>query len=67
MHTSLLKLVKNPDGYMQVAHKKHPLYTDAGAKGLGLFGDKSWATRTAGFFDAWYVVAPTGKLVKRYR
>jgi predicted lipoprotein with Yx(FWY)xxD motif len=63
---SLLKLVKNPDGYRQVSYNKHPLYTDAGAKGFGLTGDrKPGDDHGQGFANAWYAVSPTGKLIKR--
>ena len=63
---SLLRAVKNPDGGYQVAYARHPLYTDAGAKAFGLVGDrKAGDTHGQGFFGSWYVVAPTGALIKR--
>lgn len=62
---SLLKSVKYPDGGLQVMYNRHPLYTDAGAKGYGLTGDKKPGdVNGQAFANAWYVVAPNGRLIK---
>ena len=63
---SLLKSVKYPDGGLQVMYNRHPLYTDAGAKGYGLTGDKKPGdVNGQAFASSWYVVSPSGKLIKR--
>jgi predicted lipoprotein with Yx(FWY)xxD motif len=63
---SLLKLVKNPDGYLMVSYNNHPLYADARSKGFGLLPDrKPGDERGQGFYGIWYVVTPSGKLWKR--
>jgi predicted lipoprotein with Yx(FWY)xxD motif len=59
-------LGKNSDGVTQVAYNRHPLYTDAGAKGFGLVGDrKPDDVKGQKFAGSWYVVSPSGKLIRR--
>jgi predicted lipoprotein with Yx(FWY)xxD motif len=61
---SLLGMVKNPEGGVQVTYAGHPLYTDAGDKAEGLIGDKKPGdVHGQGFAGLWSVLSPTGKRI----
>ena len=63
---SLLGTAKTRDGKTQVTYHGYPLYRDAGANGLGLARDKKPGdVNGQGFFSLWYVLAPSGKPIKR--
>jgi predicted lipoprotein with Yx(FWY)xxD motif len=58
---SLLGVVKNPDGGVQVTSNGHPLSTDGGSRDLGLVGDKKPGdVHGQGFGGLWSVVSPRG-------
>ena len=63
---ALLSSVRNPEGGRQVTYNRHPLYTDAGAARFGLKADaKRGDANGQGFVGVWYVVSPSGKLIRR--
>ena len=60
----LLGSVKRPDGKIQVSYKHRPVYTWRG--GYGAPGDKKPGdVNGQGFGQLWYVLGPTGNVIKK--
>jgi len=60
---SLLGVVKNPEGGVQVTYNRHPLYYFHGGPGYGT-GDKPGDVKGQNFAGLWYVVSPQGKPIR---
>ena len=62
---SLLGVAKRKGGGVQVTYNGHPLYTDAGAKTVGLVRDKKPGdVNGQGFLSIWYVLSPKGTPIR---
>jgi predicted lipoprotein with Yx(FWY)xxD motif len=60
----LISTVMRADGKSQITYRKWPLYTWAG--GYGVAGDKKpGEINGQGYVGLWYVLGPTGKLIKK--
>ena len=58
---SLLGVAKRGSEGLQVTYNHHPLYTNSGAKDLGLVADKKPGdVHGQGFYHVWYVLSPKG-------
>jgi predicted lipoprotein with Yx(FWY)xxD motif len=60
---SLLGVVKNPEGGVQVTYNHHPLYSFHGGAGFGT-ADKPGEVKGQNFAGLWYVVSPQGKPIR---
>ena len=60
---SLLGVVKNPEGGVQVMYNHHPLYYFHGGPGYGP-SDKPGDVRGQNFAGLWYVVSPQGAPIR---
>jgi predicted lipoprotein with Yx(FWY)xxD motif len=65
---SLISTVERGDGgARQVRYAHHPLYYDAGSVGFGIIPDKKPGDINGQTFgDLWYVLSPSGKVIKKY-
>ena len=61
----LLGTVKRTGGGLQVTYKGHPLYTDAGARNVGLAADKKPGdVNGQRFLEIWFVLSPAGTPIR---
>jgi len=60
---SLLGVVKNPEGGVQVTYNHHPIYYFRGGAGFGT-ADKPGDVNGQNFAGLWYVVSPQGTAIR---
>ena len=62
---SLLGTAKRTGGGLQVTYKGHPLYTNAGATGVGLVADKKPGdVNGQRFLEIWWTLSPVGTPIR---